>query len=420
MAVRQLAGGPRWLPPYRRLILDEAIHLEDVAAMHLARRSACSRASGFSPGSRRTGAGCFPTLRSVLFRRDDLLSAPSRELAQQGLSDALAAAAPRGGRRLHPAGARLDGEPGPAPVLRLATSSSPTRCGTKGWAWRSTPAARFSRLSEGAAMIADRVTARRCLRSGRAQLTAELHGVVRAAGRRGGGVSRRRWAPRRGARGGPLAGATRAEDAECLPRRRATRPGAGSQAEPVRPDRDGSAHERHARGGRRTSVTSRSGSDSTCRRARTKVREIHASPFDLRLACLFGIPTDLPEPRDDESGHGAAVARVLLELAHASDGGMFVLFTSHAALRRAADAVRDAIGGRWPLFRAGRRAARPPAATLPGGGARGFSWEPTRFWEGVDVPGRALRVLIPRESSPSRYQRSRSRPRGWSAWRREV
>src|SRR5689334_23888644 len=47
--------------------------------------------------------------------------------------------------------------------------------------------------------------------------------------------------------------------------------------------------------------------------------------------------TTLFRSRDDESGHGAAVARVLVELAHASDGGMFVLFTSHAALRRAAE-----------------------------------------------------------------------------------
>src|SRR2546430_6306662 len=29
---------------------------------------------------------------------------------------------------------------------------------------------------------------------------------------------------------------------------------------------------------------------------------------------------------------------------------MFVLFTSHGALRRAADAVRDQLGGRWPLL----------------------------------------------------------------------
>src|SRR2546427_7782184 len=34
----------------------------------------------------------------------------------------------------------------------------------------------------------------------------------------------------------------------------------------------------------------------------------------------------------------------------ASDGGMFVLFTSHGALRRAAEAVRDPIAGRWPLL----------------------------------------------------------------------
>src|SRR5204862_204830 len=82
--------------------------------------------------------------------------------------------------------------------------------------------------------------------------------------------------------------------------------------------------------------------------SRVRAREIHASPFDFPAQCLFGIPTDLPEPRDDEPGHDAAVARVLVELAHASDGGMFVLFTSHGALRRAAEAVRGAIGGRWP------------------------------------------------------------------------
>src|SRR2546425_1939660 len=52
--------------------------------------------------------------------------------------------------------------------------------------------------------------------------------------------------------------------------------------------------------------------------SRVKAREIHASPFDFPAQCLFGIPTDLPEPRDDEPGHDAAVARVLVELAHAS------------------------------------------------------------------------------------------------------
>ena len=39
-------------------------------------------------------------------------------------------------------------------------------------------------------------------------------------------------------------------------------------------------------------------------------------------------------------GHDRAVASVVVDLAHTSDGGMFVLFTSHAALRRTAKLVR--------------------------------------------------------------------------------
>ncbi len=127
--------------------------------------------------------------------------------------------------------------------------------------------------------------------------------------------------------------------------------------------------------------------------ARTKVREIHASPFDYASQCLFGIPTDLPEPRDDESGHGAAVARVLVELAHASDGGMFVLFTSHAALRRTAEAVRDSIAGRWPLFVQGEGQRDHLLRRFREAGS-GVLLGTDSFWEGVDVPGRALRVLI--------------------------
>jgi ATP-dependent DNA helicase DinG len=127
--------------------------------------------------------------------------------------------------------------------------------------------------------------------------------------------------------------------------------------------------------------------------SRVTVREVLPSPFDFASQCIFGIPTDIPEPRDDEPGHGAALARVLVELAHASDGGIFALFTSHNALRRAADAVRGHLGGRWPLLIQGegqrdhllRRFRESGSAILLGTDS---------FWEGVDVPGRALRVLI--------------------------
>src|SRR5206468_1444936 len=83
----------------------------------------------------------------------------------------------------------------------------------------------------------------------------------------------------------------------------------------------------------------------------------------------------------------------ILELAAASDGGMFVLFTSHGQLRRIASAVRQGIGSRWPLLVQGegqrdrllRRFRDAGSAILLGTDS---------FWEGVDVPGPALRVLV--------------------------
>src|SRR5206468_2952306 len=80
------------LPPYRRLVLDEAHHLEDVAAMHLGAQVSMLGVQRLLSRLEKNGRGLLPTLRSVLFRRDDLLSAASRELTQQTLVDALAAA----------------------------------------------------------------------------------------------------------------------------------------------------------------------------------------------------------------------------------------------------------------------------------------------------------------------------------------
>jgi ATP-dependent DNA helicase DinG len=123
------------------------------------------------------------------------------------------------------------------------------------------------------------------------------------------------------------------------------------------------------------------------------VREIFASPFDYPSQCLFGVPNDLPEPREDEPAHGAAVVQVVTDLAYASDGGMFVLFTSHAALKRAARELRVCLGDRWPILVQGesprdvllRRFRELENAILLGTDS---------FWEGVDVPGRALRTLV--------------------------
>jgi ATP-dependent DNA helicase DinG len=123
------------------------------------------------------------------------------------------------------------------------------------------------------------------------------------------------------------------------------------------------------------------------------VEEVFASPFDYPSQCVFGVPNDLPEPRENEAGHAAAVMEIVSDLAYASDGGMFVLFTSHAALQRAAAWLRHSLDGRWPLLVQGdmprdallRRFREAGNAILLGTDS---------FWEGVDVPGRALRTLV--------------------------
>ncbi len=120
------------------------------------------------------------------------------------------------------------------------------------------------------------------------------------------------------------------------------------------------------------------------------------SPFDHAAQSLLVIPAGLPGLRGPDGGraHRQATARVIHDLARITGGGVFALFTSHAALRAAAADLRDrGAEGRWPLFVQGegdrsallRDFTRSGAAVLLGTAS---------FWEGVDVPGRPLRALV--------------------------
>ena len=118
-----------------------------------------------------------------------------------------------------------------------------------------------------------------------------------------------------------------------------------------------------------------------------------ASPFDYPSQCLFGIPDDFPDPREDEAAHDAALAHAVTDLAHAADGGLFVLFTSHAALRRAAQQLRTMLDPQWPLLVQGE-AGRDTLLRRFRDAGNAILLGTDSFWEGVDVPGRALRGLV--------------------------
>src|SRR5256885_15134436 len=72
------------LPPYRRLVLDEAHHLEDVAATHLGAQVSMVGVNRLLSRLERSGRGLLPTLAILLRGGDDLLSAPSPALVGQG------------------------------------------------------------------------------------------------------------------------------------------------------------------------------------------------------------------------------------------------------------------------------------------------------------------------------------------------
>src|SRR6185295_4382793 len=76
------------------------------------------------------------------------------------------------------------------------------------------------------------------------------------------------------------------------------------------------------------------------RRALDPGTGIFPSPFKYREQAVLAVPSDTPAPNVDASGHFAALARITMDLATTSNGGMFVLFTSHRDVRAMASELR--------------------------------------------------------------------------------
>jgi ATP-dependent DNA helicase DinG len=377
------------LPPYRRLVLDEAHHLEEVAANHLGIQVTSRAVRRLLNRFERNGRGLAPTLAQELASQGDLQSRASLDLLNQRLLPALADARRssdalflRLHRRLEAlpvAQLRLDDEFAADPMWDegLTLDLDATLLG-------------FRALWETVETIADRLSqAQETERRG--QILQELRGVLRrleslsdglnrTLRAAGGGAPTVRWMERtpRGQQVSlyavpldlaPILRQLLFDRLDTVVLTSATLAAGGDF---------GFLESRLGLGGEDTPVT---------------VREVLPSPFDYPSQCVFGIPDDLPGPRDDEHAHGTAVVQVVTDLAYASDGGMFVLFTSHASLRRAAHELRLVLGTRWPMLVQGeaprdvllRRFREAENAILLGTDS---------FWEGVDVPGRALRTLV--------------------------
>lgn len=114
------------------------------------------------------------------------------------------------------------------------------------------------------------------------------------------------------------------------------------------------------------------------------------SPFDYAGAGLLLLPSGMPEPAS--AGFIPAMVKALVPLLEASRGRAFLLFTSHRALREAADLLRRQEGFEYPLLVQGeapRSKLLEQFTALPDPVLLGT----TSFWEGVDMRGDRL-VLV--------------------------
>jgi len=113
------------------------------------------------------------------------------------------------------------------------------------------------------------------------------------------------------------------------------------------------------------------------------------SPFDFRARAALYLPRDLPEP-SDPAFDAASIARIL-ELVRITHGGAFVLCTSTRAMKRIHEGLRGhwqhgvLVQGEAPKHTILERFRESGNAVLVA---------TMSFWEGVDVPGRALRLVI--------------------------
>lgn len=113
------------------------------------------------------------------------------------------------------------------------------------------------------------------------------------------------------------------------------------------------------------------------------------SPFDFEASTRLFLPCIQAEPGSD--GYTGLMLDAVLPVLHANRGRAFLLFSSHRALRLAADALRDGnefnllVQGEAPRRELLERFVKTEQALLLGASS---------FWEGVDIRGSALSCVV--------------------------
>ena len=395
LAVRRASGN--WgeaavLPAYTRLVIDEGHHLEDAAAAHLgANVSRRSLQRLFNRLDRR-GKGLLPALVARLAASNDLLSVASFDLVLSRLTPAVNAVRDKTALLFDLLETLLAEEAGQGvPVIRLTEEFATHPI------WRAglrvaldDVVGEIAVLSEGLQTVRDRIESGKHPDDAVIPLLNEMRAVTRRLQLAGDGVQRAldpgrgeasvRWIEARGRDRAVTVSTVPLDLAPILREdlfKRATTTVVTSAT--------------LATDNRFDFLTARLGLDDPELEPRTG---IFPSPFRFQEQALLAVPADVPAPNVNPSGHLTALARVTLDLADAANGGMFVLLTSHRDVRAMAAELRArGADRRWPLLVHGDEMRDTLLARFREAG-NALLVGTASFWEGVDVPGDALRALL--------------------------
>lgn len=116
----------------------------------------------------------------------------------------------------------------------------------------------------------------------------------------------------------------------------------------------------------------------------------HPSPFDYASQAMIYLPRSMPDPRSDEGA--AALADEMETLIRASSGRAFVLFTSWTMLKQVGPELAQRLP--WNVLIQGDSGSRDAILDTFRADTHSVLCGTRSFWEGVDVPGEALSLVI--------------------------
>lgn len=145
-------------------------------------------------------------------------------------------------------------------------------------------------------------------------------------------------------------------------------------------------------GGKFDFIRSRLGLNQELVPKKAIVEKIYDSPFDYKRQALVAVPNDLPFPH--EPHFNQAAAEYIWKAIQASRGNAFILFTSYTALKSCFDLLGERLQKhRYTPFKQGD-ANRKTLLDNFKSVDRSVLFGTDSFWEGVDVAGEALRCVV--------------------------